>query len=209
MNTWLRLAALRLIFDNDSGAGSGGGKPDDSKPGEKPKEGESGEKPKEGEGRDWQKEAKDNATESQKLRKRIADFEKAEEDRKNAELSDKEKAEKERDKANGDVAAANKRAEDAEIRAVASHLGFRDPKDALAVIDRSKLDEDLGNVEELLKEVAKTKSYLLKDSDEQGGQGGQGGANNPANGGKGAVTREKAERAAINFPFLGNRVKKQ
>ncbi|RYG35207.1 hypothetical protein EON81_13450 [bacterium] len=207
MNSIFRWAAFRCLAEND-GAGGGGGKTDDKpedKPGGKvPEADKDGEKPQAG-NRDWEKEAKDHAKEAQGLRGRLKVLEEAEEARKKSEMTDLEKANAEKEELAKKASDAERKAQDAEIRAAAATLGFNDPADALSLINRAELKDDLSNVKELLEALKKDKEYLTKPA--AGGQGG--GRNNPAGGGKAATEEEKVDRARSNFPFLKNRLQKK
>jgi len=83
-----------------------------------------------------------------------------------ADLSDAERLSEERDAANTRTWAAIRRAVTAEVKTVAAGLKFRDPADALKMLDLEALTNDEGEpddaaVEAALKEIAKNKPYLL------------------------------------------------
>jgi len=107
--------------------------------------------------------------ESAERRVKLAAFEKAEAERATAALSETEKltkravdAEAAKDQA---LSLANERLIRAEVVARAATLKFADPADALALIDRSKLtvgsDGTVAGVDELLKQLAAAKPYML------------------------------------------------
>lgn len=85
------------------------------------------------------------------------------------EAANKTEAEKlatDRDEALKKAAAATDRAVKAEVKSVARDLKFRDPADALRLVDLADLADDDGNVDDAevtkaLKKIAKDKPYLI------------------------------------------------
>lgn len=136
--------------------------------------------------------------ESADRRKRLEELEKAETDRQAASLSETEKLQKQvadaEARAKTAQAQANERLIRAEIVAKAATLKFADPADAFALIDRSKITvSDSGEVEgadELLKELAKAKPYMLAARSQQALNSG----NPPGGNGEGETDAQKRAR---------------
>lgn len=101
---------------------------------------------------------------------RVKELEDAEAARVEATLSEKDKltkrAEAAEAKAKDALDKANERVIRSEVISIASQLGFADPKDAFALIDKSKFqvndDGAVDGVAEVLKDLAKQKPYMLK-----------------------------------------------
>ena len=102
-------------------------------------------------------------------RKKLEALEAAENERAQAALTETEKLAKAKADAEARAAAAEKRAIEialtAEIRAQAALMGFVDPADAMALVDRSKVEMTDGGVTgvvDALKALASAKPYMLK-----------------------------------------------
>jgi len=109
-------------------------------------------------------------------RKKLSDFEKAEQERQQAAMSEMDKLKAqlaERDKAVSEAQAAHERAmaETAQMRvrsaivAQAAMLGFQNPDDAYSLVDLATVtvaDGDVKGITESLAALAKAKPYLLK-----------------------------------------------
>ena len=143
--------------------------------------------------------------EAQKLRQRANSLEEEARKRQEAEMSELEKTQarlKESETRNAEI---SQEAQNTRIMLAASRLGFQDPKDAVALINRSALTEGEANLDDLLKEVIKTKPYLAKGEsklpERQGGL-------NPGGGVDQAQEKETTDRAKRAFPtirrLLGN-----
>lgn len=150
---------------------------------------------------DYEQIISDLRKENADRRTKLTEFEKAEAKRKEAEMSDTEKAQAKLKELEDKVAATSRKAQDSEIKAHAALLGFADPSDAAAFIDREKIDEDGTNIPDLLKAVLKAKPYLAKD------QKAIPGTNSGNPGGGADKASEKAKEAELRkaFPSLDRR----
>lgn len=135
----------------------------------------------------------DAAAERDRLAAQIAEHEKSQ-------LSEKERAERERDEAQAAAKTAAERAASKLLRAEvvfhAGSLGFVDPDDALALLDRSQITfDDQGDpqgVKKALEQLATAKPHLL----------GGGGSGSPANpGGRRAGARVYTESEIADPKF--------
>lgn len=103
-------------------------------------------------------------------RKKLQAFEEAERKRKEAEMSELEKAQAQIEELQKQTLKAEEsarmRAIQAEVIGVSATLEFADPKDALAMIDMTKVETteegEIKGVKEQLETLAKSKPYLLK-----------------------------------------------
>lgn len=130
-------------------------------------------------------------------RTKVREFEKAEQEREREKLSEAERLKAEREDFEKERTAFEQRQKDTRthdaVTAAARKLGYRDPSDALRLLDESKLDlADDGsptNAEQLLKELAESKDYLL------GPTSGSGSPAAPAANRRGAkLTKEDLQR---------------
>lgn len=187
-------------------------KPDEGKPQEGKKEGEEAGAPKTEEveevpkGQDaaeyWKKKAQENAREAQKLRgerKELTEKVKTFEDEKKTDL---EKAQEKAAEAEKKAAEAEARARSASIESKAARMGFKDPDDAVKLLDHSKIEEGGTNIEALLKELLTAKPHLKGEkSTLPNGEGG-----NPAGGTEAAGEKAKKEAVLKQMPWLARRV---
>lgn len=107
--------------------------------------------------------------EAAERRVKLQEFEAAEQKRREAEMSELEKAQAAAAKAEADLQAAKQQADAMVLRSAivsqAAVLEFADPMDAFAMLDKSGLIVEGGEVkgvEEALKALAESKPYLLK-----------------------------------------------
>jgi len=107
--------------------------------------------------------------ESAQRRKKLEEFESKEQERAEAELSEMEKLQKQIDLLNAEKEQAQKHAQEILIKSAvisqAAALNFNDPEDAFALVDKSQFEVEDGKVagvEEALKELAKSKPYMLQ-----------------------------------------------
>lgn len=126
--------------------------------------------------RKWERQAKANAAKAKKL-----------DDIEAANKTEAEKLATARDEALKKAQAATDRAVKAEVKSVARDLKFRDPADALRLVDLSELADDDGEVDDAavtkaLKKIARDKPYLISSGtsgpsggDFAGGTGSKGG----------------------------------
>lgn len=114
-------------------------------------------------------EARKLRSEAASLRRRLKDFEEAERKRTEAELSETQRLQKRLDELETErtalVQAKQEQALKMAVLTTAGQLGFTDPKDAIALLDRSAIqtDPETGeptNIRALLADLLKTKSYL-------------------------------------------------
>lgn len=103
-------------------------------------------------------------TESAGHRKKADELDKLKADQEAATLSEQQKLQKERDKLQAERDQLAQSLKETKIQHTVSlqaqKLGFADPSDAGFYIDESQLNEDLSNVDDLLKAVLKAKPYL-------------------------------------------------
>lgn len=184
-----RLYSGSIVFAPEDGGGSGGSGSEGAPAGEGGKEGESGEGDAAGEGsgeeiKDPEKKRLADEAAKHRREKNEASRQLAEANKRLKELEDKDKSELE--KAQGDLKAHTEK-----VATLATTNGklalevaflkvangrFRDPDDALALLDRSKIEIDpaegtASGVKEAVEKLAKNKPYLLKE-DEGGGPSG-------------------------------------
>lgn len=151
---------------------------------------------------DVRKEAASYRTEKAKLAKELEEARAQLKKIEDAQLSETDRLKKELEEAKAQAEAGRKAMQDSRIVVAAAKLGFADPNDALAFIDRSGIGDDGAGIDDALKAVLKSKPYLKAGA--QGQQGGQG-AGNPQGGADAANQANKVERAKSNFPFLQTR----
>lgn len=196
------LIGLRLLgglygADDDDGAtGSGQDSNDDDASGQEPTDGKGGQEPsaknddKSGGETVPRSMLEEVRREAAATRKKLREMEEKEAERAKAEMSEKERAEAERDEAKAKTVAANKRIVETlintNVQLAASEQGFADPEDAVALIDRSKLefDEETGepvtkSIKAAVKALSASKPHLLKSSNAGSGDGGPKGKPGP------------------------------
>lgn len=161
------------------------------------------EEAKKDEKRDWKKEAQDNASEAQKLRGRIRELSKADEDRKREEMTETEKLKADLEKATQEVALSRTKAVKAQVIATAATKGFADPNDAIGFLSLDEITDET-DVSKLIDTLVKAKPYLLKVGDNGGKRLPNTGGRSPDGGGTAAEETEKAAKVATNFPGLRN-----
>lgn len=144
---------------------------------------------------------KEGNNEAANLRKRLKDLEAAEEKRKQADLSDLEKEKLRAADLEKQVVSSKTEAQTARIQVAASKAGFADATDASALLDRSKLDDNESNLEELLKKMLKDKPHLKAGDGQKGGLPGTGGGNP---GGTLAPGKEVEAKASSTFGTIKN-----
>jgi hypothetical protein len=152
----------------------------------------------------WEKKAKDTAKEAQGLRERLRTLEDNEKKRTDAEKTELQRAQDKIAELEKSASQSQQQARDARIAIRAQKLGFADPEDASKFIRTADLKEDDSNLDELLKEVLKSKPYL-KGSTERGVPP-VGGGNPPSHGAESAVDKAKTEKLTNALPFLKKRV---
>ncbi|PAD91626.1 phage scaffolding protein [Shouchella clausii] len=123
-----------------------------------------------------EREKKKQAETAERLKK-LEEYEKAEEERKKAEMTEAERLKAEKEEADKKAAeaaeeakkaleAANKRIIDTEIRAIARSLNANDPSDVLALMDKSgvEISEDgsVKGVEEAVAALKEAKPWMFK-----------------------------------------------
>ena len=119
---------------------------------------------------------RDANKEGKKAAARLKELEDAEAKRQEAALSETDKLKKQVEAAEAKGKEALQKADERVIRSevisVAAQLGFADPKDAFALVDRStfkvKDDGAVEGVEVVLKDLAKAKPYMLKKAGSAG-----------------------------------------
>ena len=154
---------------------------------------------------------KTNKAELKAAQARLAELEKAEKKRKEAELSDKERLEGEIQELKDAQTKAEQTATDreaqvkqrlirAEVRIVATELGFTDPSDAYKVADLSSVEIDdegqVTGVKKVLEKLAKDKPYLL-----QAGSAANRGLGTPPRGGSGGKSKGPTEPVPVQVNF--------
>lgn len=138
--------------------------------------------------------------EAAKHRAELNKYKKAEEDRELANKTDLEKAQIELQKAQAEAATAKSQALDAQIQALAATKGFADPTDAIALVDRTKLEAGQ-TLEQLVDELAKAKPHLLKTGSSNLSTGTS--VTNPTGKVDEAAAKAQVDRAKSLFPALG------
>lgn len=121
------------------------------------------------------------------------------------ELSETEKLKRELEALKASNASAGKALQDSKILVAASRMGFANPEDALAFVDRAGLGDGLENLDDALKAVLKSRPYLKAQGAGGSGAGQQQATGNPAGGAAAQLDQQKADRARQLFPFLGMR----
>lgn len=146
------------------------------------------------------KDRKEANKEAQQLRKRANDLEEADKKRKESEMTDLQKAQAESADLKMKNAQIALEAQNTRIMLTASNLGFNDPKDAVALLNKTDLKDDESNLENLLKDVLKTKPYLKKAD---GSPLPRTPGHNPGDGSGGTGDKEKKKQLTSIFPTLG------
>jgi len=118
-----------------------------------------------------------------------------------AQLSETEKLRRELEESRRAAQDAARVMLDAKLLVAASKLGFADPHDALALVDRSEIGADGEGIDDALSAVLKAKPYLRAQAQSAPKQA----AGNPAGGAAARLDDSKHERARQLFPFLATR----
>jgi hypothetical protein len=114
--------------------------------------------------RDYEAEAKANARESQTLRAKLRELEGKVSAAEQEKLSELERAKQEAQAAKERLTATETRVINSELKLAAKDLGFKDPADAIALLNRSDLvieDGEIRNAKDVMEKLAKSKPYLL------------------------------------------------
>lgn len=143
--------------------------------------------------------------EAQELRRRATSAEADLKKRQEAEMTELEKAQARAKELEDQLTQSNRQNQDARIMVTASKLGFNDPTDAIALINRTDLAADEKNLESLLKDVLKAKPYLGKAKGTLPGTS----PLNPGDGTQALDEKQKQEKAVSMFPTIGRLVGKK
>lgn len=131
-------------------------------------------------------EAEEARREAKNLRDRLRAAEKERDDLKTAQMTDAEKIQKERDDALAASSDLEKRVRNLQVQVLAGKVGIVDPEAASALLDWTTIKDvdDSKEVEKALRDLAKSKPYLVGNV----AGGGDGGAGNGAgSGGTGSM----------------------
>lgn len=142
--------------------------------------------------------------EAQAHRKKLNSYEEAEKKRQQDQLDEVGKRDARIKELEEAQVVADRKALDARILVAASKLGFADPDDAVALVDRDAIGEDGANIEVALKDLLKRKAHLaaqVKGNPPPGG--------NPSSSARGPETPERQKDLGSKFPFLGRLTKKE
>jgi len=150
--------------DQNTGRPDDDTRPDDDAPGTDRADDQGGDGDGGDGGTDWKREAR----KWERLAKANADKARRLDEIEAANKTEAERLAAERDQYAERARKATERAVRAEVRAVASTLRFRDPADALRLVDVDELVDDDGEVDEdavktALRKIAKDKPYLIAD----------------------------------------------
>lgn len=142
--------------------------------------------------------------EAQTLRSRATTAEKALKEKTDAELSELERAQKKATELETENARLAAESRNARILAKASTMGFADPADAVALLDRSQLKDDESNLGDLLEALKKAKPHLVTDGKSK--LPGKGSGGNPGNQLEAQAEEEKRKSMGGLFPTIGRRL---
>jgi ATPase subunit of ABC transporter with duplicated ATPase domains len=149
----------------------------------------------------YEKERKDRQEanrEAQALRKRANELELLEKKRRESEMTELEKHQERVKELELENERVKKSAQDTRILLAATRLGFNDPKDAIALIDRNEISEDEKNLDDLLKTILKSKPYLGKTDSKIPNRE----SSNPGGGIDQVFSMEQTEKSRRLFPTL-------
>jgi hypothetical protein len=149
------------------------------------------------------KERQEANAEAQKHRQALRKYEEDEKKRQEADMSELEKAQAKIAELSEQNTANAAKALNSAIMSMAVTLGFNDPNDAVAMIDRASIDAEQGNIKQLLEKVVKEKPYLVKA---ESGLPKQTQEKNPAEEITRKLNKETATRMTGLFPALKRRL---
>lgn len=155
----------------------------------------------------WKSKAQKNANEAKNLRTRNKDLEQFKTEAERSKMTDDEKKEADRQAAITRAATVEQELLNTKIQVAAMKLGFADPDDAVALIDKSAIKEDRSNIEGLLKKVLDGKPYLKGAASSRTPLPKGLGEYQPANGGQGAEDKAKRDSVVGSFGQVFSRLK--